>query len=137
MKMKNKEGNTVLTLPFVIVISFVIIVVFGIFTINMILPFVYYQKLEHVSYKYTYIIEKYGCLNDEEKSALLEDLEEKGFDKDKVEISAPIKQKNYGNVIEFSIKYNYNQKLPSWKGSLKMITKCIPINVTKTIISKV
>lgn len=135
--LNNKEGNTVLTLPFVIVISFVIIVVFGIFTVNMILPFVWYQKLEHVSYKYTYIIEKYGYLSEKEKNSLLTELVDKGFDKDELEINSPTEPKGYGNIIEFSIKYNYKQKLPSWKGSFEMITKNIPINVQKVIISKV
>ena len=136
-RIKNRAGNTVLTLPFVIVISFVIIVVFGIFTINMILPFVWYQKLEHVSYKYTYIIEKYGYLSEKEKTNLVDELVEKGFDKDELVVNSPSEPKGYGNIIEFSIKYNYKQKLPSWKGSFEMITKNIPINVRKVVISKV
>jgi len=135
--LKYKCGNTVLTLPLVIVISFMIIIAFGIFTVNMILPFVWYQKLEHVSYKYTYVIEKFGYLSKKEKTNLVDELVEKGFDRDELVVNSPSEPKGYGNIIEFSIKYNYKQKLPSWKGSFKMITKNIPINVQKIIISKV
>lgn len=133
----KKRGNTVLTMPFIIVISFVTIIIFGIFTINMVLPFVWYQKLQITSYKYVYIIEKYGCLTKSEKNNLIEELTKKGFDKNSLTIDVPIVSKGYGNIIEFNITYNYKQKLPSWKGSFKMQTKDIPLNVRKVVISKV
>lgn len=136
MKQNKKQGNTVLTMPFVIVISFVTIIVFGIFTVNMILPFVWYQKLQLVSYKYMHIIEKYGYLTKSEKVALIEELADKGFEKDEIKIETPSAPEGYGNIIEFNIMYNYKQKLPSWKGSFKMQTKEIPLNVKKVIISK-
>lgn len=137
MEQNKKNGNTVLTMPFVIVISFVTIIVFGIFAINMILPFVWYQKLQHVSYKYMYIVEKYGYLTKAEEINMIEELEEKGFKKEELKIETPSEPKGYGNIIEFNIMYNYKQKLPSWKGSFKMQTKNIPLNVRKVIISKV
>lgn len=137
MNQIKKQGNTVLTMPFVIVISFVTIIVFGIFAINMILPFVWYQKLQLASYKYMYIIEKYGYLTKAEETNLIEELVEKGFEKEEIEIETPIEPKGYGNIIEFNITYNYKQKLPSWKGSFKMQTKDIPLKVRKVIISKV
>ena len=137
MKQIKKQGNTVLTMPFVIVISFVTIIVFGIFAINMILPFVWYQKLQLTSYKYMYIIEKYGYLTNAEETNLIEELVEKGFEKEELKIETPSEPKGYGNIIEFNIMYNYKQKLPSWKGSFKMQTKDIPLNVRKVIISKV
>jgi len=137
MNQSKRRGNTVLTMPFVIVISFVTIIVFGIFAINMILPFVWYQKLQLVSYKYMYIIEKYGYLTKAEETNLIEELAQKGFDKEELKIETPSEPKGYGNIIEFKIIYNYKQKLPSWKGSFKMQTKDIPLNVRKVIISKV
>lgn len=137
MNKEKKRGNTVLTMPFIIIISFVTVIVFGIFTINMILPFVWYQKLQLASNKYMYIIEKYGYLTKAEKTNLIEDLARKGFEKDELKIETPSEPKGYGNVIEFNITYNYKQKLPSWKGSFKMQTKDIPLNVRKVIISKV
>lgn len=135
--MKSKKGNTVLTLPFVIVISFLVIIVFGIFTINMILPFVWYQKLQLTSNKYMYIIEKYGYLTEIEKNNLIEELVSEGFNKDELEIETSSSPKGYGNPVEFNIMYNYKQKLPSWKGSFEMKTKDIKLNVRKVVISKV
>lgn len=133
----KKQGNTVLTMPFVIIISFVTIIVFGIFAINMILPFVWYQKLQLISYKYVYVIEKYGYLTNSEKINLVEELAQKGFEKEEIKIESPSEAKGYGNIIEFNITYNYKQKLPSWKGSFKMEIKNIPLNIRKVIISKV
>lgn len=137
MKVNKRNGSTVLTLPFVIIISLTLIIMFGVFAINMILPFIWYEKLQHTSYKYMYVIEKYGYLTNSEKSNLIEELERHGFDKSEINIESPEQPVGYGNIIEFNIKYNYKQKLPSWKGSLKMITKIIPINVNKIIISKI
>lgn len=137
IKIYKKRGSTVLTLPFVIIISLILIIVFGVFTINMILPFIWYEKLQHTSYKYMYVIEKYGYLTSSEKSNLVKELEERGFDKNEIEIDSPSEPIGYGNIIKFNIKYNYKQRLPSWKGSLKMVTKIVPINVNKTIVSKV
>ena len=137
MKVTKRKGNTVLTLPFVIIISLTLIIIFGVFTINMILPFVWYEKLQHTSYKYMYVIEKYGYLTSSEKDSLIEELENHGFDRDQIKIESPSEPVGYGNIIEFNIKYNYEQKLPSWKGSLRMVTRTIPLNVNKTIISKI
>ena len=136
-KRKASSGNSVLTLPFVIVISLTLIIIFGFFTINMILPFIWYEKLQHMSYKYMYVIEKYGYLTSSERASLIEELEEHGFDKNEIKIESPIEPAGYGNVIKFNIRYNYKQKLPSWKGSFKMVTRIIPLNVNKTIISKI
>ncbi len=133
----NKKGNTVLTMPFVIIISLTIIILFSVFAINMIMPFIWYEKLQHISYKYMYVIEKYGYLTEDEKESLIEELDRHGFDKEEIKVEAPTQPLGYGNIIEFNIKYNYKQKLPLWEGSLKMVTKDIPINVNKTIISKI
>ena len=132
-----KRGNSALTFPFVIIISLVVIIISTVFSVNMILPFIWYEKLELVSYKYMYVIEKYGYLKDSERENLLEDLSEKGFDREEITINSPLSPQGYGKLVEFNVNYNYKQKLPSWKGSLKMITRIIPINVNKTIISKV
>lgn len=133
----NKKGNTVLTMPFVIIISLTLIIMISIFSINMIIPFIWYEKLQHISYKYMYVIEKYGYLTESEKESLIEELGNHGFDKEEIKVEAPNEPLGYGNIIEFNIQYNYKQKLPSWEGSLKMVTKDIPININKTIISKI
>ena len=139
MKQRNsmKKGESVLTFPFVIIISLTLIIICTVFAINMVLPFIWYQKLQLTSYKYMYIIEKYGYLKESEKESLIGELSDQGFDKEEITVLSPTSPQGYGNIIEFNINYNYKQKLPSWKGSLKMVTRTIPINVNKTIISKV
>ena len=135
-KIIRKTGNTVLTMPLVIGISFVLIITLCVFAINSIIPFVWYQKLQVVGYKYMYIIEKYGCLTASEKDMLIDELTNKGFDRSELKVNAPSFPKNYGELIEFEIKYNYKQKLPSLDGGFKMVTKYIPINIDKIIVSK-
>ena len=132
----NKIGNTVLTMPLVIGISFTLIITLCVFSINLIIPFVWYQKLQIISYKYMYIIEKYGCLTISERNMLIDELESKGFDKSQIKVDAPSSPRNYGELVEFKIHYNYKQKLPSLDGNFKMMTKYIPINIEKVIVSK-
>ena len=83
-----------------------------------------------------YIIEKYGCLTVSEKDMLIDELANKGFDRSELKVNAHSSPKNYGELIEFEIKYNYKQKLPSLDGGFKMVTKYIPINIDKIIVSK-
>lgn len=132
----KREGNTVLTMPLVLGVSMILIIILCVFTINLIIPFVWYQKLQVISYKYMYVIEKYGCLSLSEKDMLIVELKNKGFEENEIEVVAPSNPKGYGELIEFSIIYNYKQKLPSLDGGFKMVTKTIPININKVIVSK-
>lgn len=135
-KLYKKEGNTVLTMPLVLGVSILLIIIMCVFTINLIIPFVWYQKLQVVAYKYMYVIEKYGYLTISEKDTLVEELESKGFDKEEIDVVVPNGPKGYGELIEFEIKYNYKQKLPSLDGGFKIVTKTVPININKIIVSK-
>lgn len=135
-RLYKRKGNTVLTMPLVLGISMILIIVLCVFTINLIIPFVWYQKLQVVSYKYMYVIEKYGCLSLSEKNMLVEELKNKGFEENEIEVVAPSSPKGYGELIEFCIRYNYKQKLPSLDGGFKTVTKTVPININKVIVSK-
>lgn len=108
----NKIGNTALTLPIVTTISIILIVFVGIYVVNTILPFIWYEKLNSLSQKYMFVIEKYGYLTSNEKQNLMNELKNQGFDIENIKLKAPSEIKDYGELIEFEIKYNFNQNNP-------------------------
>lgn len=107
---KLKKGNTVVTYPLILVVSVISIIMIGIFLVNSIFPFIWYQKLNMTAQKYMFVIEKFGYLTDLEKNNLINDLASQGFDASQIQISAPSKRKTYGELIEFKIIYNYKYK---------------------------
>lgn len=112
-KQNLKNGNTLLVTPIIVLFSIISILVLGIFFINAIKPFIWYQKLNDISNKYMFVIEKFGYLTYEEKNNLENELVESGFDINNITILCPETQKSYGEILEFYIKYEFNFKLPT------------------------
>lgn len=134
---KYKIGNSVLTFPIMLLTSSMFIVIVGVYIINLIIPFLWYEKLNSTSQKYMFVIEKYGYLTEIEKSSLLTDLENQGFDISYIEIIAPNIIKNYGELIEFEIKYKVKRKTPIMlKGNVNLEEKYIDMVVKKYSYSK-
>lgn len=136
-EIKYKKGNSVLTFPIMLLTSSMFIVIVGVYIINLIIPFLWYEKLNSTSQKYMFVIEKYGYLTEIEKLSLLTDLENQGFDISYIEIIAPNIIKNYGELIEFKIKYKLKQKIPVMlKGKVNLDEKDIDIVIKKYSYSK-
>ena len=108
--MKLKKGNIIVTYPLVLLVSIFSIVVVGVFFINAIFPFIWYQKLNITAQKYMFVIERFGYLTNKEKNNMINDLKNQGFDSSKINIVAPNKRKTYGELIEFKITYDYSYK---------------------------
>ena len=106
----------------------------GIFFINSIFPFIWYQKLNSTAQKYMFIIEKFGYLTDLEKANVINELNSQGFDINNIELYAPSNKKSYGELIEFKIVYKYKYKNIS---EFKLEEKTINMVVTKSSYSKV
>lgn len=104
--MCRKKGN-ITTYPLILFISILFLIAVGVFLINAIFPFIWYQKLNTTAQKYMFVIEKFGYLTQSEKETLLNDLNAQGFDISQIEIEAPNKRMSYGEVIELKIKYRY------------------------------
>jgi len=102
---KNKKGNIIATAPIILLFSILLIFILGTFYINAIKPFIWYEKLNNISNKYMFIIEKYGYLTSLEKINLEKDLIKSGFDINNINIIYPDTQKSYGEILEFSIRY--------------------------------
>jgi len=136
-KLKFKVGNSILAFPIMLLTSSMFMIIIGVYVINLIIPFLWYEKLNSISQKYMFVIEKYGYLTEIEKSSLLTDLENQGFDISYIEIIAPNIIKNYGELIEFEIKYKLNQKTPIMlKGNVNLSENDIDIVVKKYSYSK-
>jgi hypothetical protein len=135
---KNKQGNTTFTLPIILVIAMIFIVLIGTYIISLITPFIWYEKLNSISQKYMFVIEKYGYLTDLEKSNLVNDLKNDGFNISYIEIIAPNVKKNYGELIEFKINYKLIQKNPTISnGVIINAQKDINISIKKYSYSKI
>jgi len=133
-KIRSKNGSVAVTYPLVIFVSIFFVIMAGIFLINSIFPFIWYQKLNSTAQKYMFVVEKFGYLTSVEKVNLLNELNSQGFDTNKIKIEAPSSKKSYGQLIEFKISYKYNYKNIS---GLKLENKAINLIVTKSSYSKV
>lgn len=97
-------------MPIVFVFCIIGIIIIGITSFNIIESFIWQQKLNKISVKYMFIIEKFGYLTPKEKNNMLLDLKENGFKIENISVDAPDKIKNYGELIEFCIKYRTSYK---------------------------
>ena len=134
--MRDKKGNVVVIYPIVIIMAIMILVIVGMFFLNSIFPFIWYQKLNHIAQKYMFVIEKFGYLTDSERKNLQEELSEQGFDISKVIIQAPSARKSYGELIEFKLSYEYTyNNMNVLKNNMEK--KKIDIKVSKCSYSKI
>ena len=137
MNKMYKKGN-IATYTLIIFISMLFLIAVGVFLINAIFPFIWYQKLNSTAQKYMFVIEKFGYLTKSEKEILLSDLENQGFDISKIEIEAPNERKNYGEFIEFKIKYNYEyNNITYLDNKFETEKKYINMTVSKNSYSKI
>lgn len=130
-----KQGQSVITTPIVLLFSVTILVIITIYCINMITPFVWYQKMQLIANKYMYIIDKYGYLTSKELNLMKEEMKESGFDINMLNITAPLQKKEYGKLIELKIEYRLKQKIILLNNSI--MKREIPLVIKKYSYSKV
>ncbi len=136
--MNNKKGNSILITPIIIVITITMLIIVGYHMINLMLPFVYYEKLNTISNKYLFVIEKFGYLTENEKLNLINELEVEGFDSNKIILKYPDSPKPYGELIEFNITYGIMKKEVVLEGLMvKYKEKETTISVRKNSFSKI
>lgn len=96
--------------------------------INTIKPFIWYEKLNKISEKYMFVIEKYGYLTYSEKNNLLQELQGNGFEIKNISITVPNVKKSYGELVNFKINYEmYFENIEFESG--KIMIKRVPINI--------
>lgn len=130
--MNDKKGSSLITTPIITMFSVVVLISTFICIINYMLPFIWYEKLNLITQKYTYVVEKFGTLTTSERKNLEIDLINRGFDISKIKITLPDENLKYGNLFEFSINYKYlNKELKFTNGLLGYKETLLPIKVSK------
>lgn len=138
MNIKNRRGNSIITIPFLLVISMFMIILLGTYIINSIIPFIYHQKLITIANKYMFVIEKFGYLTIEEKNSLNKELNDSGFDLSKITLIYPDELRSYGELIEFEIDYILVLKTPTVSsGTYNLKNKETILKIRKNSFSKI
>ena len=128
--MGNQKGNTMITTPVVVAIGMILISMLIVFTIKILMPYIWYEKLSSTCIKYIFVMEEYGYLTRMEKKNLISDLAKQGFEKDKLKLDATSRSQRYGEPIYLNIKYEYDLGLPM------IDLKSIPMEIKKSSVSK-
>lgn len=133
--MKNKKGNTAYILTLLFSIGMLIITIITV--TNMLMPFIWYQKLDNIASKYVYIVERFGYITDLEKEAMLNELKNEGFDINKITFVYPENRLAFGESFEFRITYKLNINNIAFANEIKRETKEILLHVRKYGYSKI
>ena len=110
--MRSQKGSSIITTPIVIAIGMILISVLIVFTIKILMPYIWYEKLSSTCIKYIFVMEEYGYLTNKEKRKLLSELEEQGFEKERLKLQATSRLQKYGEPIFLNIKYEYDLDIP-------------------------
>ena len=133
--MINKKGNITTTITLIVSLGFLLILT--IYIINTILPFIWYQKLQAVANKYTYVIERFGYLTDTEEKAMYQELEKDGFDLSHIQLECPKSYLEYGTLFKFEITYNLHQEYNVIANGIKNEARIVPLTIRKYGYSKI
>lgn len=138
MKISSEKGNSMVAVPIIVVIIFFIFIVFSVTFVNILKPFVVYEKLSSTSLKYIFIMEEYGYLTAKERAKLKKDLEDKGLEIDRIILRATDEKRDYGEPVSLILSYKCALTLPSFDNSFVPILtqKDVEVKVSKYSFSK-
>ena len=128
--LKLKSGSTILTTPIIIAIGIMIVTMLILLAVQIIIPYLWYEKLSSTCIKYTYVMEEFGYLTNKEAEALKKDLKEQGFEVSKLNIKYTNYKADYGDPIFLRLNYDYELQLPL------MEKQIIPMKVERNSVSK-
>ena len=136
--LKSEKGSVIITAPIITVAMFFIIAVTIVIAIEVIKPFIIYEKISSLALKYIFIMEEYGYLNELEKNNLINELENKGLDRGDVVVLGNTTKQDYGEQISLKIEYNFESRLYKItnKFALDKREAVIPIVIEKKSFSK-
>ncbi|MBO5143837.1 MAG: hypothetical protein J6C46_12760 [Clostridia bacterium] len=128
--LKKQNGSEIITTPIVIALGLLILSTLIVFSVKILMPYIWYEKLSSTCLKYIFVMEEYGYLTSKEKQSLTNELIKQGFNKENLKIYCTDKRQRYGNPIYLNVNYNYNLELPL------IGTKNIPMNINRESVSK-
>jgi len=115
-KYRSEAGSTAVGAPIVIAISMFLIALLIVVCVNILMPFIWYEKLSLESLKYIFVMEEYGYLTQEEKTRLINQLTADHFDPAAIDVTATDQSVEYGEPIFLNITYSYTYNIPFLKG---------------------
>ncbi len=130
MKNNKNKGSAILTTPIIIAIGMLIISVLIVLSVNIITPYIWYEKLSSTCIKYIYVMEEFGYLTKVEAKNLKDELKSQGFNEDELFIKYTSSRVAYGEPIFLEAKYNYKIDIP-FAESME-----VPMNITRNSVSK-
>lgn len=110
--MKSSRGSTILTTPVIIALGIIMVSILVLMIVEIITPYMWYEKLSSASIKYIYVMEEFGYLTGKEASLLKEDLINQGFESEKIGLKYTNNKVKYGEPISLEITYDYDLELP-------------------------
>lgn len=133
--MKDKKGN--ITQLFTLIVSLAILVITIVYILNMLTPFIWYQKLQNIADKYVYVVERFGYLTESENEELFKELIKEGFDINNIYLECPSKKLAYGEKFKFNLSYRLKLEYGMWNKTVERETKEILLHVKKYGYSKI
>ena len=127
---KREKGRAILTTPIIIAIGIMIISIIIVLSVNIITPYIWYEKLSSTCIKYIYVMEEFGYLTKKEVGNLKEELESQGFEEDRLNMGYTSTRVSYGNPIFLKIAYDYEIDMPFGENI------DVPMVVTRNSVSK-
>ncbi len=128
--LKSNKGNQIITAPLIIALGIILVSILIAFSIKILSPYIWYEKLSSTCLKYIFVMEEYGYLTKKEEKYLQEDLKQQGFDESKLKIYCTSKKQAYGAPIYLNVNYTYILKLPI------IGDKEIQMNINRESVSK-
>lgn len=127
---KREKGSAILTTPIIIAIGIMIISMIIVLAVNIITPYIWYEKLSSTCIKYIFVMEEFGYLTKKEVGSLKEELENQGFELDRLNMGYTSTRVSYGNPIFLKIAYDYEIDMPFGENI------DVPMVVTRNSVSK-
>ena len=128
-----KKGNSVITVPVMLVFAIVVLCSIGVLLMNILKPYIMYEKLLSTTLRYMFVLEEYGYLTDYEIDLLIEELAMQGFYREDISVEATQTIQDYGDTVYLSITYNYSLDLPLVKEQSLVIDNKIYTNSMKVV----
>lgn len=129
-KESGNAGSSILTTPIIIAIGIMMVTMLILIAVQILIPYLWYEKLSSTCIKYTYIMEEFGYLTSKEAKVLKTDLKEQGFDINKIDLNYTNYRTNYGDPIYLRLTYDYEVKFPL------MQVQTIQMRVERNSVSK-
>ncbi len=134
-----KKGNSLITVPIMLVFSIIVLIIIGTLLLNTIRPYIMYEKLLSTSLKYMFVLEEYGYLNPDDIQNILDDLTLQGFERSNIVINATNTLQEYGDNVFLDIRYTYYMNAYTILPNSLIVRnnlKEVPMHVVKYGVSK-